>query len=83
MNNEINAIELTDEQLDMVAGAGTGNTSTQLVAVNGSTTGVNLFSPGASVSGGTTFTNVQAFQSAKDSHDISEKTIANLFSFNS
>jgi len=76
-------IELTDEQLEMVAGAGTGNTSTQLVLVNGSTTGVNLFSPGASVSGGTTLTNVQAFQSAKDSHDTDIKTFLNLGSFNS
>ncbi len=82
MNNEMNAFELTDEQLDMVAGGGTGNSALTLVAVNGSTTGANLFSKGGSIQGGTTITNVGTFQSAQDSHNVSETTMANLFSFN-
>ncbi len=82
MNNEMNAFELTDEQLDMVAGGGTGNNATTIVLVNSSTTGINLFSKGGSIHGGNTITNVGTFQSAQDSHNVSEKTFANLFSFN-
>jgi hypothetical protein len=82
MNNEINAFELTDEQLDMVAGGSTGNTVTQNVGVDGSTTGVIIGSKNASVTGGTTNTNVQSFQAATDSHDLTQKTLANILSFN-
>jgi hypothetical protein len=82
MSNEINAIELTDEQLDVVAGGSTGNSSTQTVGVDGSTTGVIIGSKNASVTGGTTNTNVQSFQAATDSHDLTQKTLANIFSFN-
>jgi hypothetical protein len=82
MNNEINAIELTDEQLDIVAGGNTGNTTTQIVGVDGSTTGVIIGSKNATVRGGTTNTNVQSFQAARDSHDLTQKTLANIFSFN-
>jgi hypothetical protein len=82
MNNEINAFELTDEQLEMVAGGSTGNTTTQTVGVNGSTTGVIIGSKNASVTGGTTNTNVQSFQLATDSHDTTVKTLLNLWSNN-
>jgi hypothetical protein len=82
MSNEINAIELTDEQLDVVAGGATGNTSTQIVGVNGSTTGVIIGSRNATVNGGTTAVNTQSFQAATDSHNLTQKTLANIFSFN-
>jgi hypothetical protein len=82
MSNEIYAFELTDEQLEMVAGGSTGNTSTLNVGVDGSTTGVIIGSKNASVTGGTTNTNVQNFQAATDSHDLTQKTLANIFSFN-
>ena len=83
MSNEINAIELSDEQLDVVAGGSTGNSSTQNVGVDGNTTGVIIGSKNASVTGGTTNTNVQSFQAATDSHNQSFWTSLNLGSFNS
>jgi len=42
MANEINAFELTDEQLDMVAG-GDGNGSVIINAIQSDTTAVNFF----------------------------------------
>jgi hypothetical protein len=82
MFNEINAFELTDEQLEMVAGGATGNASTQIVGVNGSTTGVIIGSRNATVNGGTTAVNTQSFQAARDSHNQSFWTSLNLGSFN-
>jgi hypothetical protein len=82
MYNEINAFELTDEQLEIVAGGATGNTSTQIVGVNGSTTGVIIGSRNATVNGGKTLVNTQSFQSAMDSHNTTVKTLLNLWSNN-
>ncbi len=82
MANEMNAFELSDEQLDMVAGGSTGNSAATLVLVNGSATGVNLFSKGGSIQGGNTITNVGTFQGAKDSNNTDITTSLNFASFN-
>ncbi len=68
MNNDKNMFELSDEQLDTVAGAGFGykgygvnidlnintpvNVAVAVPTLIAPTIGINVFSPGASVNGG-------------------------------
>ncbi len=75
--------ELSDEQLEMVAGGSTGNDLFQGGAIDGSTNnGAALVHCVKQYGSINTATN-GSWQGAQDSHNTTTQTWANLFSFNS
>jgi len=85
MNNEINAFELTDEQLDMVAGASAsgGNTNITAISLGGNTTNVALFASNVSQYGAQNSISNSNTQSSSNTDNTKIQTWVNLFSHNS
>jgi len=75
MANEINAFELTDEQLDMVAG-GDGTGSVIVNAIHADTTAVNFFT-----SDSTTYGSAIALRNDVTQSTSFDNSVRNLISF--
>jgi len=82
MNNEI---ELTDEQLDTVAGASAsgGNFNGTLISVGGNTTNAALFASDVKQAGAYNCISNSNSQSSSNTDNTTTQTWVNLFSHNS
>lgn len=82
MKNEVNTFEMTDEQLDMVAGGTASNSLIQTNTNDASTTNAALFASNVNQNGSYNTASNGASQKARDNWSTITKTWATLFSHN-
>jgi len=84
MEKDMNFSELSDEQLDMIAGGSgdTGNTLSQGISIDGFTSNGAVFVSNVNQYGSINTAHNQASQNAQSSRSWTNNTQANIWSFN-